>query len=390
MLITMIGHKGLPARSGGIERHVEELSASLTSLGARVLSFDRKWYVGDANPLPGVLRRFSYGIHTKHLDAITHTVTAIFLARKDHPDVIHIHGVGPALVAPLARIVHPRARIIVTFHCVDRLHKKWGRFARFALGLGERVACLFAHQTITVSESLAAYCLSTYHAQTTCIPNGVRVSHEEILSPLEKFRLSPDGYFAMISRLIPHKNIHVAVEAHMLLAERRKDLAESYPLVIVGDASFTDEYARELGAMIMSYPHAIMLGERHGDELKSLQAHALAHLSVSSSEGMSISLLEAMAMRRPLIVSDIPENVEVTGLDALVVRVNDAQSLSRAMENLLEMKSEERSQMGEALLDRVQSRHDWDNIARETLGVYERLAVGVEAAERLVNQSMSR
>jgi glycosyltransferase involved in cell wall biosynthesis len=389
MLVVMIGHKGVPSRSGGIERHVEELSAALAMRGVRVISYDRKWYVGDAAPVRGVLRRFSRGIRTKHLDAITNTFTAIIMARRDKPDVIHIHGVGPALLAPLARVLHPRARLVITFHCVDRMHAKWGAFARCMLHAGERFACTFAHRTITVSNGLAAYCLNQYECQSAVIPNGVRVLNvlKDGIRIVEGFGLKPKKYFAMVTRLIPHKNAHVAIEAHKMLARRRPGLAREYPLVIIGGGAFTDEYERELKSFAETYPHALFTGEQSGDALAALQENAAAHLSVSSSEGMSISLLESMAMSRPAIVSDIPENLEVVEQDALVVRANDAACLSRAMECVLDMEDEERDAMGMRLRDRVLRNHDWDVIAERTKGIYEEVClqenVGAEVAMHL-------
>jgi glycosyltransferase involved in cell wall biosynthesis len=371
MIVVMIGHKGVPSHSGGIERHVEELSAALAMRGVRVISYDRRWYVGDAPPVTGVLRRFSRGIRTKHLDAITNTFTAVIMARRDKPDVIHIHGVGPALLAPLARVLHPRARLVITFHCVDRMHAKWGFIARFMLGAGERFACAFAHRTITVSDGLAAYCLNRYECQSAMIPNGVRVLTGAPAGLVERFGVEPKKYFAMVTRLIPHKNAHVAIEAHKMLARRRHDLAREYPLVIIGGGAFTDEYERDLNSFAESYPYVIMAGEQNGDALVALQENAAVHLSISSSEGMSISLLESMAMSRPVIVSDIPENLEVVEQDALVVRTNDAASLSRAMEFALDMEDEERDAMGMRLRDRVLRNHDWDLIAERTKGIYE-------------------
>ncbi len=371
MTITMIGHKGVPSRAGGIERHVEELSAALAMRGVRVISFDRKWYVGDAEPIPGVERRWSHGLKTKHLDAITHTCTAIFLARRDHPDIVHIHGVGPSLLAPLARIVHPRAKVVSTFHCEDRKHAKWGVFARSMLWLGEAFACLFAHRTITVSDGLAAYCLNAYGCQSTMIPNGVRASRGASSAVLAQWNLAPLTYFAMVTRLIPHKNVHIGVEAHMELAKRRPELAMAHPLVIVGGASFTDDYVAELKAFIGSYPHVVMTGEQNGDALHALQEYALAHLSVSSSEGMSLALLEAMALAKPIIASDIRENADVVEADAILVKTNDVMSLSHAMEFLLEMTPAERDAMGALLAARTTARHDWNAIAAETVRVYE-------------------
>lgn len=370
MIVVMIGHKGLPAHSGGVERHVEGLSKELVRLGVRVISFDRKWYVDGLNPACGVERRWSFGIHTKHLDAITNTFTAIYLARREKPDVVHIHGVGPSLLIPFARLWIPRAKIFSTFHSMDRTHAKWGFFARTMLWIGERCSCLFAHRTIVISENLAQYCLKEYASQTHVIPNGVAIPAVIDASVLEKFDLKPESYFAIVARLLPVKNIHVAIEAHALLAKRNPELAKKFPLVIIGNASFTDEYAERVRLMASSYPYVRMLGEQSGETLHALEAHAVAHLSVSSVEGMSISLLEAMAHARPLIISDIPENTQVVCGNALITRTNDASSVSIAMENMLDMREDERRAMGELLRVRAHVNHNWGEIAKETEGVY--------------------
>lgn len=364
-----MGHKGIPARSGGIERHVEELSAGLVRLGVDVVSFDRAWYVGDMPAPAGVTRRYSYGLTTKHLDAITHTVSALILARNERPDIIHIHGVGPALLLPLARILHPRARLMSTFHCVDRTHAKWGSIARAMLRLGEWMACRFAHRTIAVSDALASYCLNTYECQTAIVPNGVAMPGAVSTDALASFGVEPKRYFLMATRLVPHKNVHIAMEAHALFAKRNPELAAQYPLVVAGGSSFTDEYARELRQFAVAC-QARLVGEQHGESLAALQAHAACHLSVSSSEGMSIALLEGLANARPAIVSDIPANTEVTGTIAPVVPAGDVHALSYAMEYVAFMGDAERDALGAELKERIRQRHDWSRIAEMTHDVY--------------------
>ena len=114
----------------------------------------------------------------------------------------------------------------------------------------------------------------------------------------------------------------------------------------------------------------------------ALQEHALAHLSVASSEGMSLSLLEGMAFAKPTIVSDIRENTAVVGSDAVIVKTNDAANLSHAMEFLLEMTPDERRSMGAMLAARAAERHDWNTIAADTHRLYEE-AVAAPRAPRV-------
>ena len=132
--IAMIGQKGMPATYGGIERHVEEMSSRLVALGHEVTVYCRHSY--DAMPMDqyrGVRLRRTRTVASKHLDAIVHSATATLAALKDRPDVLHYHGIGPALVTPVPRYLS-RVPVVQTIHGLDNRRAKWNRAARAALG----------------------------------------------------------------------------------------------------------------------------------------------------------------------------------------------------------------------------------------------------------------
>src|SRR5262245_5137090 len=102
MKIAIIGSKGLPAKSGGIERHVEELSLRLVKRGFDVSVYGRPWYTGrnaQTFKVSGVRSIMLPSLKTKNFDAITHTFNATMHALKEGFDVFHYHGVGPSLLA---------------------------------------------------------------------------------------------------------------------------------------------------------------------------------------------------------------------------------------------------------------------------------------------------
>ena len=125
MKIAMIGQKGIPVRYGGIERHVQELSLKLNKLGHSVFVYTRPYYTNkNLKEFKGVNLISLPSIHTKHLDAISHTFLATLDALRKDYDIIHYHGVGPSLLSWIPRIFKPRVKVVVTFHCIDRRHKK--------------------------------------------------------------------------------------------------------------------------------------------------------------------------------------------------------------------------------------------------------------------------
>ncbi|HVM90780.1 MAG TPA: glycosyltransferase family 4 protein [Verrucomicrobiae bacterium] len=362
----MIGQKGLPARSGGIERHVETLASGLASRGHRVIVFGRKWYVGTGAGIPsGVEQILTKGIRTKHLDAITHCFTALWAARALRPDVIHIHGTGPALLSPLARLFHPRAAVIVTFHSIDRVLSKWGSFARLSFRIGEWLACHVPHRTIAVSQTLAGYCQETYGTQTNYVTHPIPMPEQQPLERIEQVLsahgLKQDQYFLFLGRLIPDKMAHLLVQAYAMAALERPDVIANKPLVLVGAAAWTDRYARWLCGLAAKTPGVVVFGERSGKELQALQAGALAHVFPTASEGLSLAIVEACQFGRLVVATDIPANLEATGGAMLSVRPNDVHSLMNGLIQAAELSYADRAQLAASARAHVAEAHQFDD-----------------------------
>ena len=71
------------------------------------------------------------------------------------------------------------------------------------------------------------------------------------------------------------------------------------------------------------------------------------------------------------LVSDIPENTEVTGKYADTFRKGDTQSLKERLEYLL-AHPEAVNQMKEHSSDYICSRYNWDEVVEKTLQLYRR------------------
>ena len=364
--IAMVGQKGMPATYGGIERHVEEMSSRLVALGHEVTVYCRDSY--DAMPMDqyrGVRLKRTPTLATKHLDAIVHAGTATMAALKDRPDVLHYHGIGPALVAPLPRYLS-RVRVVQTIHGLDNQRAKWNRPARTVLGAAHWCSGRVPDMRIAVSRTLAAHYRDRFGRETVYVPNGVgdlrRVSAGQITT---RFGLTAGGYLLLVGRLVPEKAADLLIRAF-----RRLDT--DLRLAIVGGSSFSDDYVSVLRAAAGDDPRIVFTGFAYGDLLSKLYTNAVGFVQPSRLEGLPLTLLEAAAYGLPVVASDIPPHVELLEADGpghRLFRDGDEEDLVRALERMLEQPRTE--SLGAHLHGgRLRAAYSWDAAAREVEKVY--------------------
>jgi glycosyltransferase involved in cell wall biosynthesis len=371
MKVAMIGQKGIPTRFGGIERHVEALAVRLGKKGHEVIVYTRAWYAAPK-------RRFAKGVSTvatptlktKHFDAIVHTFTSTIHAMRSGVDVIHYHGVGPSLLAWIPRVFAPRIKVVSTFHCVDRNHQKWGLFARVMLGLGERAACTFPHQTIAVSKTLQSYCMNRFGMDVRYVPNGIEPPPRVGSDALAQFGLNKGRYLIMVSRLVRHKGAHYLIEAFLRLKSR--GLVRGMKLAIVGDSAFTDDYVKELKALAKGDKDVVFTGYLSGAPLAQVFANSYAVVHPSESEGLPIAVLEAMSYGKTVLGSDIPENMEVIREHGMSFRNKSVNDLTRKLRALIDSPAIA-AEKGAAAKAFVTEHYHWDDVAKSVERVYAEL-----------------
>jgi glycosyltransferase involved in cell wall biosynthesis len=323
MRIAMIGQKGIPARYGGIEKHVEEIATLLAARGHTVLVYCRPYYTEIDGSYRGVTLVKLPSIKTRHLDAASHTIlsTAHVLSMK--ADVVHYHALGPSALSFIPRLTG--AKTVATVHGLDWRGGKWGRGATWLLKRCEYSACHFPTETVVVSAVLKRYFQDKYGRTVTHIPNGVGPGLRIDPGEVGRFGLSPSEYYLFVGRLGPEKGCQVLLEGFSRARTGRK-------LAVVGSAHLNPAYEHELRRL--AGERVVFTGEIHGEALSELWNGAYAVIHPSITEGMSLSLLEAMAHGRCVVVSDIPENAEVVQEAAVRFKVGDAADLARVISEL--------------------------------------------------------
>jgi glycosyltransferase involved in cell wall biosynthesis len=368
----MVGQRGVPATFGGIEHHVEEIGARLAQRGHEVAVYTRTNYVTARHlSIRGMRPRYLPTVGSKHLDAIVHSSLSTLDAAVRGADVIHYQAVGPGIPAVLPRYL-ARAKVVLTVHGLDAERAKWGGSARTILGAAQWLSARVPDETIVVSKDLQRLYRDRYRRATTYIPNGVtppeRRPADEIL---RRYGLRGDDYVLFVGRLVPEK-------APDLLIRAFRQVPTEHRLVIAGGSSFTDEYVERLGSLVRADPRVLMPGYVYGPVLEELYSNASTFVLPSSLEGLPLTLLEAAAHGTPVVVSDIPPNLEVVGADGpghRVVPVGDEVALASAIRGVLSDPRTERAG-ADALRRTVLDTFRWDDAADLTEAVYERVTRG--------------
>lgn len=386
MRIAMIGQKGIPAKDGGVERHVHDLAMRLGERGFDVTVYSRKWYTGgETLQLKNVHNLHIPTIHTKHLDTILHTFLATIHALYHRADVIHYHGVGPSLLSWIPRILSPHIKVVTTFHSMDRKHQKWGWFAKLMLRVGEFTACKFAHSMIAVSPTIEQYVRDVYDKKATYVPNAIYVNEvstkHELLQP---WNLVPKQYLVMVSRLIPHKGAHYLLEAWKQLQKEKSALVANKKLVIVGDGYYTDEYVASLKRLAGTDASIVFTGFQNGETLRAIFSNALFQVHPSDNEGLPICVLEGMGYGLPILLSNIPEHRDLNGDPDSLFQYSSVPALTEKLTLLLSLSTEELMKKGKSNRDIIDRYYTWDRVIGNIIDVYEPLTA-IPLQKRMVS-----
>lgn len=369
MKIAMIGQKGIGMmeRGGGIEKHVTEIATRLVKKGHEVTVYARRRYCPTHPTYQGVRLVCLPTIYRKNVEAIIHTFLSTLHALLQPYDIIHFHGVGPATLAWIPRLCNRRAKVVVTFHSQDRFHGKWSALARAYLHFGEWSAVRLPHACIAVSHTLQVVIRQLYHVEVIFIPNGAEVVSGVGAGHIKKLGLEPGEYLLSVGRIVSQKGLHHLIAAYKQLATTKK-------LVIVGAPSFSERYFAELQRQAANQPQILFLGQRVGRELTELYANAYLYIQPSESEGLPLTVLEAMACGTAVLVSDIPENVEAINSTGFTFANRDVPDLVNQLHKLLRH-PEQVQEMGARGKEMVGRCFHWGVIADKVEALYRSLYV---------------
>lgn len=265
---------------------------------------------------------------------------------------VHAHfGTNAAEVLMLSRVLGGPPYSI-TVHGPEEFDKP------HALNLGEKV------QRSSFTVAISSFARSqVYRWIDRTHWHKVRVVHCGIEAAFHKgpFPQVPSAMrLVCLGRLSAEKGQLLLIEAATLLAAK----GLSFELTLIGDGPMRgaiEALVKERGIADKVKLTGSISTERLREELLGARALVLP----SFAEGLPMVIMEAMALRRPVLttsIAGIPELVR-NGIDGWLLPAGSVESLVSAMEDCLRRPVEDLRAMGESARARVLERHSVDDQA---------------------------
>jgi glycosyltransferase involved in cell wall biosynthesis len=255
--------------------------------------------IASLGPLGAQLRREGIAVHANVARHLSDAVPAFYKAfSKSHPDVVHLHNPTPTIYGALAARMAGVPSVISTRHSLVAPPR------RLSVELKYAMAALFCDWIVGICDATVGN-LKGLHT----IPKRKIVRIYNGTLPIERFPLEicpPKTGFTLlfVGRLAPVKDLPLLLNAfHTALASRPE-----LRLWIVGDG--TERGALENLAQELDITREITFWGQQLDVAPFFSAADVFVMS-SVSEGLPISLLQAMSAGLSAIVTDVGGMAEV-------------------------------------------------------------------------------
>lgn len=299
---------------------------------------------------------------------------ACWLATELHRqsiDHVHVHfGTNSATVMLLANMLSG-VPFSITVHGPEEFDSP----AAISLPAKIRAATFVAGVSSFGRSQLYRWCPLADWDKIQVIHCGLGEDSFSVASDEEDLDPGDSKAFVCVGRLCEQKGQLLLVQAAVKLHRR----GHAFRLVLVGDGPMR----KDLEKLI----HQENLGEsvditgwRSGDEVKQHLAKCRAMVLPSFAEGLPVAIMEAMALRRPVIstyIAGIPELV--TPDCGWLVPPGSVDLLVAAMESCLTADASRLAEIGEAAFTRVRRRHHIDEQARKLKCLFTRKKCTVDA-----------
>jgi glycosyltransferase involved in cell wall biosynthesis len=299
-------------------------------------------------------------IRHKYLDTIVHAALSSAHALARRFDVVLYFIAGNSPVSWIPRIVGTRT--VLNVNGLDWHREKWPPVAKQYLQMAERLATWLPSACVTDSHVVQTYYRERFRHDPIYIPYGSELDRRPPGETLARLGLTPGRYVLFVGRLVAENCVDHLIDAFPLV---RTD----FKCVIVGGASYADDYIQVLHAKAAADPRIVLTGYLFGEAYQELGSNAGLFVETSGVGGTHPALVEAMAFDRCVIVNDTPENLEtIADAGRSYSGALGARALAPVLQDVLD-RPDLRAALGDAAGRRARQHYTWQAVT----DAYERL-----------------
>ena len=374
--VYIVGSKGIPAKYGGFETFVEELTKGKVSQNI-------KYHVSCMN---NEERHFEHNgadcFNVKvpfrgPVGRILHVSRALKQIEdnynKDNINIVYILGcrIGPLMRKHYKKLKKRGFKVYVNPDGLEWKRDKWNSFEKHFLKYCEKCLVLNSDLAICDSKNIEKYINETYKGKvklSTYIAYGSNICESKCSQSIfenwcKKYAITKDGYYLIVGRFVPENNYETMIREFMKSATQRD-------LVIISNVeknSFYKELSKktrfELDKRIK------FVGTVYDQELlKKIRENAFAYLHGHEVGGTNPSLLEALGSTRLNLLLNVSFNKEV-GENAALYWGKQPNSLKDLIDSVDFMAADAKNKYGNSAKTIISTRFSWDFIVEE----YEKL-----------------
>ena len=379
--VYIIGSKGIPAKYGGFETFVENLTAlqkddqikyfvsCLSDKKKNTFEYNGATCFNIKVPNIGPGKAIYYDIQAlkwaiSHIEKnnIQNAVVYILACR-----------IGP-FIAPYVKKLHQLgAKYYLNPDGHEWLRAKWSKPVREYWRYSEKLMVKHTDLAICDSVNIEKYIRKSYdrpNLKTCFIAYGATIKNEK--TPInearqkwfEEFSLRPNGYYLIVGRFVPENNYEVMITEFMKSHTER-------PLVIVTNYAENKFYKALLAKTHFNEDSRIkFVGTVYDSELlAAIRENAFAYIHGHSVGGTNPSLLEALASTRLNLLFDVGFNHEVGEDGAKYWNKTDA-PLSVLIDQVDKWRESTLDDMEKRAKQRIIEGYNWDKIVTDYENVF--------------------
>lgn len=347
---------------GGMETHVRKISEGLTEQGysVEVLTTDPSGKLPREGVENGItVRRFSrWPVITDYF--FSPGLWRYLFKNRSRYQIMHCHNYG-ALPALQAASITGGCRFVFTPHYHPQSSRSIINLLRIPYGWAWSLLMKRIDRIICVSnaekESFQRK-FSLPDESLRVIPNGIEGQSIVEAQPYEIH----EDVILYVGRLAKYKNVHLIIEA-------MQHLDKKYILRIAGDGPYKSHLVQQVQTLGLGERVQFLSGLKN-EEIYRWYKTCSVFVTLSELEAFGITLMEAVAAKKPVVASDIPAFQEIADNFEGIQLVN----IHGITSSQLAVAIDQAAQSG--CLENDISKYNWSNIAREVAQIYEEISQG--------------